>query len=454
MSHSLSQRRSLRGRLCALSLSVPALVLPLLACEETLDPIEPVVVTVLSPYSNELSANGPPLEDAARLAQEQVNAAGGVFDGRPLVLDFQDTETRATVARTLAARAIESGSVAIIGPATSGGSLEASAVTRAAEVPQISCCATSPLLTSAQPPEDRWLFRTAPDDTQQAQAIAYLMAEGFDNGTEQVEACDVAASIYRDDVYGARFAPVIQEVFQARGGDFPDALLIPYDSTVTNDRLPEEAATAVSTFASQIQALPEDQRVCVVVISYSTDGIEVVRELETFFSNSVRTGSHLIIGTDGTRDDDFASSVQGTNIIGTAPTHASSGESGRAYEDFATAFAARFDTDGEPPNFTWNIYDAVIITAAGIAQSQLASGAALRDAIRDASTSGQVFRGGAFFGSIADAVYDRTDIDYVGPSGDLDFDENGDVVGDFLLWRINGSTTIPTGFLENSAIQN
>ncbi len=423
-------------------------------CEQSLDPIEPVLVSVLSPYSGDLGAVGAPLEDAARLAAEQVNAAGGVFNGRPLVLEFSDTETSGSMAKTLAARAVEVGAAAVIGPATSGGSLEASAVTRQAGIPQISCCATSPTLTEAQPPDDRWLFRTAPDDTQQALAIAYLMDEGFDNGTESVAACDVSAIIYRNDVYGGEFAPVLQEVFQARGGTMPDNLLFEYDVSGTNDQLPEQADGAVGAFAAELASIPEDDRVCVVVISYSVDGIEIVRRLENLFSDSTRSGTHLIIGTDGTRDADFAAAVQGTNLIGTAPTHASSGESGRAYEDFATAFAARFDTADAPPNFTWNIYDAVIIAAAGMAKSELESGAALRDAIRETSTSGQVFRGGVLVGSIADAVFDGTDIDYVGPSGNLDFDANGDVVGDFLLWRTNGTITVATGFLENSVIRN
>ena len=435
---------------CAHLLTGTMILTLAVSCEGTTDEVEPVVVSVLSPYSGELGPVGPLLENAARFAEEQVNAAGGLFDGRPLELVFEDTETSASIGRDLAIRAVDTGSAAIIGPAISSGALAAAAVTQNAQVPQLSCCATSPLLSTAQLANDRWFFRTPPDDSQQAQAIAYLMDEGYVGDNEFVAPCDVGAVIYRDDDYGAQFAPLLAEAYEARGGAMPDALRIAYTPGQSAAELPDIAAAAVNTFATELETIPEDQRVCVVFISYSTDGIEIVRRLESLFANSARSGEHLLIGTDGTKDNDFASAVAGVNIIGTAPTHASSGIAGDAYIDFKTAYAARFNNYDEPPNFSWNMYDAVILAAAGIAKSQLESGEALRDAMRETSNDGEIYPGGAFFGAIADALYNSRNIDYVGPSGVLDFDENGDVVGDFLLWRVSGTTTISSGELRNT----
>jgi branched-chain amino acid transport system substrate-binding protein len=101
-------------------------------------PIEPVKVGVLNPISGALSSLGPSWENAARLAAEEVNAGGGIFDGRPLELVFRDSGTNRDVAVEAAQELIDLGVVGLVGPATSGESGAVVALAEEAEVPMIS----------------------------------------------------------------------------------------------------------------------------------------------------------------------------------------------------------------------------------------------------------------------------------------------------------------------------
>src|SRR5262249_24906204 len=102
--------------------------------------IEPIKVGVLNPLSGALSSLGPDWQGAVVLAQEDVNAGGGVFDGRPLELVFADSQTDADAAVTAAQHLVDEGVVGLVGPATSGESTDVLAqVAATKQIPMISC---------------------------------------------------------------------------------------------------------------------------------------------------------------------------------------------------------------------------------------------------------------------------------------------------------------------------
>jgi ABC-type branched-subunit amino acid transport system substrate-binding protein len=123
---------------------------------------ERVRIGVITSLTGGLESFGPGWRDAALLAAQEVNAAGGVLEGRLIEIVVADDQTNADVGRSAATRLIEEdGVVALIGAASSSVSLQVAEVAFAAEVPQVSCCSTSPDLTTAQPESDRYLFRTS-----------------------------------------------------------------------------------------------------------------------------------------------------------------------------------------------------------------------------------------------------------------------------------------------------
>jgi branched-chain amino acid transport system substrate-binding protein len=403
------------------------------ACEPQLEPLEPVRIGVLNPLTGQLGSLGPSWENASRLAAEQVNSAGGLFEGRQLELAFYDTETTAAGAESAARTALDEGAVALVGPASSGESAATIDTVAGFEVPQVSCCATSPALTAT----GDWFFRTAPNDLLQAKAVAYIAAEGFD-GEVVREPCSEAIVLARDDNYGQGLADVFVTEYAARpvAGTAANGRVvanIAYDSTAGD--FDTEAATAVDAVMTAFNAAHDAavDQVCVLLVSFAPDGAAMLRALDTQLTAAAgnpATFEASYLGTDGLFDAAFATGAQGVSLkmLGTAPTHASNS----AYEKFENAHHARFGAF--PGNLTSNMYDAVVMLALSITSKRSTAGDDIRDGLFEISKDGQRFDG-AFFGDMAEALLAGNDIDYVGPSGELDFDDAGDVVGDFTLWQ-------------------
>lgn len=434
-----------------------------LGCQPTQPPIEPVKLGMLNPTSGDLGSLGPDWENASKLAAEQINSAGGLFDGRPVELLFYDTGTTPQGAVSAARKAVEEGAVALVGPASSGEAEATLDLVAGYAVPQVSCCATSPSLTA----KDDWFFRTTPNDLLQAQAVAYLAAEGwppadsawpYPTTIATRPPCVEAAVVYRDDAYGTDLANVFIDHFEGRDVRGTAA----QGRIVANVSYPADApdGAAITTgFMNQFNANHDAgvSDVCVLLVSFAPDGATVIKALEPALSGASgdpATFAWSYLATDGLFDNAFALDAGGvaTKVVGTAPTHAEN----KAYETYANAFHARFGE--EPGNLTANMYDAVMLLGLAITASRSTEGADIRDALFEVSREGRRFvteQTGAFFGEMAEALLSGEDIDYVGPSGELDFDENGDVIGDFGLWQptyVGGSLQIiEKDFLPSSA---
>src|SRR5688500_6439387 len=118
--------------------------------------LAPVKVGVITSLSGGLSSLGPGWRNSALLAEQEVNAAGGVLPGRQLELVVVHDATDEATGREAAERLIrDEALVGILGAAASSVSLEVAGVAYEAGIPQVSCCSTSDELTQAQPPGDR-----------------------------------------------------------------------------------------------------------------------------------------------------------------------------------------------------------------------------------------------------------------------------------------------------------
>ena len=132
------------------------------------------VIAITGPASN----LGVPEENTLEMIEEQVNEAGGI-NGHPLEVIIYDTETNAEKCATLVNRLIEQDEVlAIVGPTTSGNSLAIIETVTAAEIPLISCAASTLIV---EPVEDRyWVFKTPQTDKSAVTEIyTYMEANGI-----------------------------------------------------------------------------------------------------------------------------------------------------------------------------------------------------------------------------------------------------------------------------------
>ena len=184
-------------------------------------------------------------------------------------------------------------------------------------------------------------------------------------------------------------------------------------------------------------------RVCIAIAAFPNDGAAVLaaleRGLQVIEDNQGPTFDidRQYLAPDGLNDPQFVTLAEGQSelVIGTVPTNAAN----NAFTKFSSAYRARF---GQAPEaFTAHMFDAVLvaglaITAAGVVDgANVEDGAAIRDELFTVTNGGTVYDG-SFFGAMAADLLTGGDIDYVGPSGPLDFDDKGDVVGDYALWRV------------------
>ena len=162
-------------------------------------------IGLLLPESGEGATIGQPLIDAARLAVEQINAAGGVL-GRPVELETFDEGNNATTAREAIASLLERDVDAVVGPASSTVAL--ATLDDLLSNGKLTCSPTATSLALDEFPSRELFFRTAPSDSLQAAAIA--------EHAERTGA-RTAAVTYLDDAYGRPMAVDTIDALQARG---------------------------------------------------------------------------------------------------------------------------------------------------------------------------------------------------------------------------------------------
>jgi ABC-type branched-subunit amino acid transport system substrate-binding protein len=123
-----------------------------------------------------------------------------------------------------------------------------------------------------------------------------------------------------------------------------------------------------------------------------------------------------------------------------------------SYADFKNLYLSHFALEpGETdlPGKVANFYDAAILIALALERSgDPSNGVKVRDALVDVSRGGTVF-GPAQVGHALAAIRAGKDIDYTGASGAVDFDERGDVLGDYIIWKVSGGKFITVGRVES-----
>lgn len=349
-------------------------------------------------------ATGSVLE-AIHVAVDTMNSAGGVLD-QQIVLnsgdDHSDEGRTAEAAETL----MNDGVTAIIGSATSTGTLNMAAIAAPAEVVVISGDATSPDLTTFA--DDGYLFRTIPSDAVQGALLAQrARASGY----------ATAAIIHVPGSYGAGMGDTFQAEFESDGGVVSANVEYVEGKPDYNDVLGEALA---------------DTPDVVLLAGYVVDSAQIIKDYNTSFAD--RGAAWLF--NDSLVTTDFIDLVgQGGFSFaheGTAPT---------AEGPSFAAFQALWP---EAPYsiFHTNNFDAAFLIGLAIEQAGSTDGPAIRDALPLVSSGGTPF-GPDAFGAAVDAIRAGEDIDYVGASGEVDFDDNGDVVGPYLIWKVeNGEIAI------------
>ena len=166
-----------------------------------------LVVGTLFPITGDLSSFGPTLTAAARIAVEDLNAAGGVLGAEVTLWEADSGDLSQDVANPEVDRLLALGVDAIVGAASSAVSKLVIDKITGAGVIQFAPSNTSPDFTTYS--DNGLYFRTAPPDLLLSEMTAQLMA------SEGVETVGV---IYRQESYGTGLAVAFRDSFEELGG--------------------------------------------------------------------------------------------------------------------------------------------------------------------------------------------------------------------------------------------
>lgn len=372
-----------------LAVVIGVLLVPVAAC----GPAEPetIKIGVVMDLSGDLAPMGARMLNGARLAAEEINAAGGVL-GKDVELVEEDGKTDPSAGLDRVKKLIEiDGVQVIVGPMISGTSKLAIPYAKEHAVPCITMSATAFELSELDGTE--WFFRACLLDDAQGRVLSQVVMDG---GYSKL------ATIVLNNLYGKGVQKALVEGLQEKGWKGQVVAEVEYD----------EAKKDYRTELGQIKDSSPD---VVLLVSYADDGIIIFKQALEMGLDSVAW-----LGCDGNygsglfkepRSAEFMEKaiVAGTRTVGFGST----------YEQFVAKYTAEF---GEAPEiYCDTTYDAVQAAAKAIKQAGKYDGAAIRSAL--------------------------TTLSFEGASGPISFDARGDrASGAFELWEVVKDPTTETGY--------
>jgi len=351
-----------------------------------------LVLGTLLPATGDLAFLGPPEFAGVELALEEIDAAGGVLGSPVTYIEGDSGDTTTDIASQTVDSQLAQGVNAIIGAASSGVSLTVIDKITTNGVVQFSPANTAPILTTY---EDNGLyFRNSPSDVLQGAVIAQ---SAVDAGITNM------AVVARQDPYGEGLAAATVKNFTDAGG------------TITSDILYDPAAPSFEAEVAEIKAGGPD---AVAVIGFE-ETVKLVQEMIKQGVGPADVQLYLVdVNLSTTAFEDFpAGTMDGT--VGTFP---SGSVDLTTFNDRLLAF------DPALTDFTYGpqSYDATMVIALAAQKAGCASGVDIAAALPDVAGNG-----GEECTTYADCLAllaAGTEIDYMGVTGGVDFNEFGDLL--------------------------
>ncbi len=362
--------------------------------------------TVL-PVSGDLSTLGPGMQKAVDLAFELVNEAGGVNGGEITAL-HRDSGTSEQVGTDAASGLVNvDGVKVLLGAVSSGVTIAiAESVTIPGGILHMSPASSSNAITALA--DDDMVFRTRVNDAVKSQVLAELAAAA---GYSRV------STTYVNNAYGSSLNDSFIEAFEAMGG------------TVTND-VSHELGQA--SYLSEIRDTAEGDPDVLLTIAYPDSGQILLRE--------AAEGEYYddFMFVDVTRSQTMFDAIGGNYFEGDFGISPGAPDS-PGVQAFRRLYSER--TDGDPSaSLITEAFDAAAVLALAIEKADSDDPVEVRDALRAVANPPGEIVGPGDIAKALELVRDGKDINYVGASGDVDFDEFGNVVSSMRVWRVKDNT--------------
>lgn len=358
---------------------------------------------------------GKPIAETAQFVVDQVNEAGGV-QGCKIEMVLRDTQVDPKVGVDAAKALVDlDGVQVLIGAVSSGVSMPIlTSVTVPAGVAQFSCCSSSGAFTAlAKEGKTKGLwFRTFATSNVQA-VVGAKVAK--DKGYKSV------AVLYKNDDWGQDIGKLVAEHLAAQG-------ITVTASVAINDAQPSYRAEVTEALAGQPEAI--------YLALYPTEGISAVREWLSL------GGTQNMILANSLKSDEFRDAV-GLQYLGSAQGTDTSSPRVASADAFVASYKARFEAEPNGPGLA-NSYDATMIALLAMeAAGKDAKGADIAAAVaRVTDPAGTpVTADAAGFAAARDALAAGGTVLYQGATGNVRFDENGDVSAPAVIWSFTETGT-------------
>ncbi len=398
----------------AACVAVAAIALALSSCvskESGKSESSDVQIGTVMPSSGDLSAFGPYAQRSMDLAFELVNEAGGVNGGMISAL-HRDSGTNEQVGTDAASGLVNVDGVNILIAAHSSGVTIAIAesVTIPAGVLHISSSSSSKAITALD--DNDMVFRTRVNDFVKSQAVASLAhAAGYAR----------VATTYINNAYGASLNESFVENFENEGGQVVAAV-------------PHELGQA--SYLSELREAAQDEPEVLITIAYPDSGQTLLREA----AESQLFGEFMFV--DVTKNQSMFDAIGGNHFHGSFGISPGSPQT-PSLQDFQRIYSERVGGDVTRQHIT-EAFDAATVLALAIEKADSDAPVAVRDALRPVANPPGEIVGPGDIARALELVREGKDINYVGASGDIDFDENGDVVSSMQVWQVVDNKIVDT----------
>ena len=385
------------------------LLISMIACQSDGSDGGDVQIGTVLPVSGDLSTLGPAMQKAVDLAFDLVNEAGGVNGGKISAV-HRDSGTSEQGGTDAASGLVNVDGVKVLMGAVSSGVTIAIAesVTIPGGVLHISPASSSNAITVLA--DDDMVFRTRVRDAIKSQVLAELaVAAGYRR----------VSTTYVNNAYGASLNDSFIEAFEGIGG------------TVTAAASHE---LGQASYVSELRDASEGSPEVLVTIAYPDSGQTLLREAAEggYFDD------YMFV--DVTKSQSMFDAIGGNYFEGDFGVSPGAPDS-PAVRDFHRLYDERTDGDSSASLIT-EAFDAAVVLALAIEMAGSDDPVEVRDALRPIANAPGEIVGPGDVAKALELIRDGKDINYVGASGEIEFDENGDVVSTMRVWSIQDGKVV------------
>ncbi|AEN07032.1 Extracellular ligand-binding receptor [halophilic archaeon DL31] len=359
---------------------------------------ESIKVGAVIPFSGDLADFGGPMLNAMKMAQADINAAGGPL-GREIEIVDEDSGTDSTQAVNAANKLVNTNGVQnVIGAVSSGVTISiANSVTIPNGIMQITSASSSPSITTLD--DDDLVWRTRTNDRFVAKVMAMIA---------QNQGASTASVIYINNDFGKALADTFESAFEGE-----TAAKVGYSS-------------GQSSYNQVLSQAFSDDPEFVALAGYPESGTTMLSQW-----NEQGYGGNWILHTSLLSNDVIenvgADIMEGMYGVRTKPP------TGGATDAFVSDYEEQFPDAQVFSPYSWNSYDALVSYALAVHAAGTADPAKVKQQMRPVSNPEGETVSYAEFESGISMLDEGTEIDYSGPSGNVNYDENGDVASDMVI---------------------